>query len=123
VCIGLRRILPVREACYYYNARPREPRPTRHNPAAAPISRLLPIPDALAEAAEAETDIDEALDVPVPVSVGAGPDDVVEGSDTLTIVVVDSMPEVAAGLVELMVMLLLVGAEVDKGRLVDVVLN
>jgi hypothetical protein len=67
--------------------------------------------DALAEAAKVETDKDDALDVPVPVSVPADPDGALEDGDTST-VVVGSVLDVATGLAELLVMALLRGADV-----------
>jgi hypothetical protein len=83
---------------------------------AARISRLLPIADAPAEAPEPETDSDEALDVPVPVSVLAESNDALEVGETSTIVV-DSVLDAAVGVSEMVAVVYLELADVDRGWL------
>jgi hypothetical protein len=83
---------------------------------AARISRMLPIADALAEAPEPETDSDEALEVPVPVAVLAESNSALDVAEASTIVV-DSMLDAAVGVSEMVAVVYLELADVDKGWL------
>ena len=82
--------------------------------AAARISILLPTPDTLAEVAEPETDREEARDVPAPDAMLAEPEALLEDADTST-VVIDSVLDAAAGVSELVVVVVVAGENGNKG--------
>lgn len=77
----------------------------RKTPALAtvPTSKLLQIPDALADAAEAEINQDEASGGMAPISTLAEQGDALEGTDTLTFVVgteLDAVVEILESLLK-----------------------
>lgn len=85
--------------------------------AAVPTSKLLQIPDTLAEAAETETSQDEAPDGTAPISIPAEQDDALEDTDTLTFVV-DPELDAVVGILESLVLAFILGEDVKNGWLV-----
>jgi hypothetical protein len=85
--------------------------------AAVPTSKLLQIPDALAEAAEAEINQDEAPDGMALISISAEQDDALEDTDILTFVV-DPELDAVVGILESLLLTFILGEDAKNGWLV-----